>query len=84
VFKDGYRFSVQYVNGVYQMIDSAYVLHYNGHEPMALYHRKKDPLLKNNLWPQEKNMAEERLRYLKAFLQQYFGRMQFNKLTVGE
>lgn len=84
VFKDGYRFSVQYVNGVYQMVDSAYVLHYNGHEPMALYHRKKDPLLKNNLWPQEKNLAEERLRYLKAFLQQYFGRMQFNKLTAGE
>lgn len=84
VFKDGYRFAVQYVNGVYQLVDSTHVLQFNGHEAISLYNREKDPLLRNNLLTSQKTLAEEKLNYLKAFLQQYLGRMQFNKLTANE
>lgn len=82
VFKDGYRFAVQYVNGVYQLVDENYVLQFNGHEAMALFDRHKDPLLKENLLTSKKVLADEKLNYLKAFLQQYFYRMQYNKLTA--
>lgn len=81
VFKNGYRFSVQYVNGVYQLIDSSVVLQFNGKIPIALYKYKKDALLKTNLLEKEKAIVISRLNYLKAFLQAYFYRMQNNKLS---
>jgi phosphoglycerol transferase MdoB-like AlkP superfamily enzyme len=84
VFKKGYRFALQYVNGVYQMVDSNYVVQFNGHELMSMYQRQQDPLLKTNILDKEPALAAEKLKYLKAFLQQYFGRIQFNKLTVNE
>jgi hypothetical protein len=84
VLQDGYRFSVQYVNGVYQLIDSSVVLQYNGKIPIALYEHKKDPLLKTNILDKKPALAKSRLNYLKAFLQQYFYRMQNNKLSAIE
>lgn len=84
VFKNGYRFSVQYVNGVYQFIDTSNVLQFDGKVPIAFYEYKNDPLLKENLLSKNKDLADKKLNYLKAFLQQYFYRMQFNKLASIE
>lgn len=81
-FKDGYRFSVQYVNGVYQMIDSTHVLQYNGQEIKGYFKWQEDPLLENDLQHEEQEGLKERLKYLQAYLQQYFHALQYNQLSV--
>lgn len=84
VFKEGYRFSVQYVNGVYQMIDSTHVLHFDGNKVLGLYDRKKDAMLEKDLSVSQSALAEQKSNYLKAYLQEYFYRMQFNKVFYSE
>ena len=84
VLRKGYRFAVQYVNGVYQMIDSIHVLQFDGKKLMTMYDRIKDPLCKTNILEKNQKIANEKVKYLEAYLQDYFYRMQFNKLTEGE
>jgi hypothetical protein len=73
---------LQYVNGVYQLIDSSFVLQYNGQEVHGFYNWKKDPLLQTNVYASQKAVADNMLNYLKAILQQYFQNLQFNKMTA--
>lgn len=84
LFSDTYNFAVQYVNGVYQMIDSVNVLHFNGKEVIAFYDRIKDSDLQKNIYSKNKDLAEKKANYLKAYLQDYFYRIQYNKLFENE
>jgi phosphoglycerol transferase MdoB-like AlkP superfamily enzyme len=83
VFENSYRFSLQYVNGVYQIIDSTHVLQYNGEKVQGFFNWKEDPLLQNNIFESKKGVANKKLKYLQAVLQQYFESLNFNRLTVN-
>lgn len=84
LFSNDYNFAVQYVNGVYQMIDSTNVLHFNGKEVIAFYDRIKDSDLQKNIYSENKDLAEKKANYLKAYLQDYLHRVQYNKLREND
>lgn len=76
------RFTVNYINGVYQLYKDDYLLQFDGNKSIALYHATQDSLLQNNLVDQmdELNHLEN---YLKAIIQSYEERLVTNQLTVN-
>ena len=75
-------FAINYVNGVYQIIDGKLVMHTNGEKNLALYDYENDPLLTKNLieaLPQEVDRLTIKFR---AFIQQYNNRLIDNNMTI--
>ena len=82
VFSDpsGYRFAVSYKQSFYQMIDSSFCLFFDGSETMFMGKYEEDISLKTDVhkdFPAERFMMEN---YLKAFLQDYYSRLDQNGL----
>jgi len=75
-------YSVNYLSGVYQIIQNNMVLQFDGENSLALYNFKNDPLLKQNLLSEFKEKATDLEKYLKAYIQQYNKHMIENRLTV--
>lgn len=65
------RYTINYRDGVYQIIDSSYVLQYSNDEVLALYEYKSDWYLTNNLKNINLNKQMELLKYLQAFIQKF-------------
>ncbi len=76
-------FTVNYINGVYQMIENDFVLQFDGEHSVALFNFEKDSLLQNNLLDVDIEKAAAMERTLKAYIQQYNKRMIENKLAIG-
>ena len=74
-------YSVNYKNGIYQIIDSVYILSFNGEKSISLYNYKNDSLLKNNVLDKYQRDAFILEMNLKAFIQSYSNRLVKNKLT---
>ncbi len=74
-------FAVNYINGVYQIIDNDFLLQYDGERVIGLFEYRKDKLLSLNLagkgLPSEKALESK----LKAIIQQYQRRLIYNQLT---
>ncbi len=75
------HFTVNYINGIYQIIKDDYLLQFDGNKPIAFYDIKSDSLLQNNLI--ENTVKLQKLEtYLKAIIQSYQERLIENRLTV--
>jgi len=78
------HFAVNYISGIYQLIDGNFDLQFNGEKALALYNYRKDSLLKNNLLkalPDTANLMENRL---KAIIQGYEQNLDKNTLYVKD
>ncbi|GIV33006.1 MAG: sulfatase [Chitinophagales bacterium] len=76
-----FRYVYQYLNGIAQITDGKYVLHFDGSRSIGLYAYSKRQPPGNNLLdslPEERQRLEERL---KAVLQIYYTAMQTNQLS---
>lgn len=73
--------TVNYNNGIYQIIKGDYLLQFDGKESKAMYNFKSDPMLTTNIIG---SIAEQESmeRELKAIIQQYMLRMIENRLTI--
>lgn len=76
------RFTVNYINGIYQLYKDDYLLQFDEDKSIGLYNIKKDSLLQNNLVDHmnEKIYLEN---YLKAVIQTYQQRVVSNNLTIN-
>lgn len=66
-----FKFSVNYQDGVYQIIDSAYILQLSNDETRALYNYKNDSLLRNNVIYDNPMLKEQLEKKVKAFIQKF-------------
>lgn len=72
------RFSISYLNNMYQLIEDDYCLQFDGSEVIAFYNWKEDPDLQKNLIASVDFRPYE--RKIKAIIQQYNTRLIENKL----
>lgn len=81
-FNDNQKgFSIQYLNGIYQIIQDGHLLQFSNEEVIGLFNINKDPNLKNDLSTSELNTANALANKLKAVIQQYNNRVIENRLS---
>jgi phosphoglycerol transferase MdoB-like AlkP superfamily enzyme len=80
IFNNSSNKAYQFHENYYQVCNDSMLTIFNGREPIALYHTKKDPLLEHNLIKYQSAPGED-LRYLKAVLQVFRKRVKENRLT---
>jgi phosphoglycerol transferase MdoB-like AlkP superfamily enzyme len=81
IFSNEYRFTVSFNDINYQIIDSSYCLLFDGDKTIRLNNFKKDTLLLRNLAGKNNDIQYELEKNLKAFLQDYYYRLNTNRLT---
>jgi phosphoglycerol transferase MdoB-like AlkP superfamily enzyme len=79
---DSTKFGVNYIGSTFQLINNEWVLQFDLEKTIALYHLKTDPLLQNNLVGKNMPVQDMLEKQVKAFIQQYNGRMVNNQLTI--
>ena len=77
------HFAVNFLNGIYQIIDDNYVLQFDGTKSIALYNFHDDNLLENNLILFHPEKVTQMESQLKAYIQQYNMRLIKNRLTAN-
>jgi len=73
--------AVMYAEGIYQLIDSSYILLSNGEESIGLYQHKKDPMLKSNLLKANEQQRKEMENRLNAIIYRHHEAMIYNLLV---
>ena len=76
------RFAINYIEDSYQLLSGDYVLHLTDDKLTAIYNRKEDPELRNNLLGKISLPEEQQLQ--KAIVQQFNNRMADNRMVVGK
>lgn len=76
------HFTINYINGVYQLYKNDYLLQFDGNKGIGLYNIKKDSLLENNIVDKLDEMSNLE-NYLKAIIQTYQQRVVTNDLTIN-
>ncbi len=74
--------TVNYRDGIYQCIDSNYVLQYSNEQILAFYKYSDDWYLKNNLKEENNTRKQEMLNYLKAYIQKFNVTLIDNKYSI--
>ncbi len=74
-------FSVQYLNGIYQLEKDGFMLQHSGFDPIGLFELSTDKTLKKNLLNAQPSITKELETFLLAVLQQYNNRVIENRLT---
>ncbi len=74
-----YNFSINYRDGIYQLIDSSYAIQYTPDEVSTMYNYNKDWYMKSNIKDVESKKAQEMKNKLQAFIQQYNSTLIKNK-----
>lgn len=69
--KNSNSMTVNYRDGIYQCIDSSYVLQFSNEKVLAFYKYTDDWYLQNNLKDVNIRRKEEMLNYLKAYIQKF-------------
>lgn len=77
-------FAIQFTDEQYQLIQMPWVYHFDGKQGSALYHAEKDTLLKVNIINKQPQQHQQMDSLIKAFLQQYTGRLNANKTWLSE
>ena len=80
--KNSRRFAINYIQDSYQFLIGDYVLYLTDDEFTAVYNRKDDPLLKENLVGKIDLVQEQQLQ--KAIVQQFNNRMAENRMVIGK
>lgn len=75
------HFSINYINGIYQLIEDNYVIQFDGQKTIAIFNYNNDIFLKNNLVKDKSNYIHLENR-IKAIIQSYQERMAQNKLVL--
>ena len=87
-FDDSDKFSVQFINGIYQIAKDEIFLTFDGNNTIGFYNIKSDSLLANNLienlTPSENKEKDELENLLKGIIQQYNNRLINNQLSIIE
>lgn len=76
------RFTVNYINGIFQLIEDHYLLQFNGNKSVAFYDINKDSLLQNNMVNDSILMFKYEKK-LKRIIQSYQERLVYNRLTLN-
>ncbi len=76
------HFAVNYLNGIYQLIEGDYSYQFDGKETIGLYNFRTDPELKTDLKSTEVDQLNYLDKKLKAIIQQYNNRIIENKLNL--
>ena len=74
------RFAINYIEDSYQLLSGDYVLHLTDDKLTAIYNRKEDPELRNNLLGKISLPEEQQLQ--KAIVQQFNNRMADNRMVI--
>jgi hypothetical protein len=82
--KDRVGFSINYINGLYELIKGDYALQFDGENSTAMYNVVNDSLLRMNLLDSVKEKRVEMETFIKGFLQKYNSRMLENRLIIRE
>jgi arylsulfatase A-like enzyme len=77
-------FSINYLNGFYQIYQNNYVLITNANQPETLYNYHDDPLLLNNIKDGFPDVVRRLDTLGKAFIQTYNNKLINNDMTVSE
>lgn len=75
------HFSINYLNGNYQMVYKDYLLVFNGEKSISFFNTASDKMLTNNLNDSAIIMKGEMENILKSVIQNYNSRMINNKLS---
>ncbi len=75
------NFTVNYINGIYQIIEDDYLLQFDGKQSIAFYNIAQDRLLENNLLSSSKNYLYYENK-LKAIIQSHQERLKQNQLSA--
>lgn len=78
------NFAIHKSQGIYQLIEGQYCLHFNGEESVALFNYMNDPLLKNNLIGKHESIQSMMENRIKAIIQTYQNGMLDNTLYIRE
>ncbi len=79
------HFAINYINGIYQLIQDNYVIAFDGEKTLSMYNFKTDSLLKNNLLHAGNNTGTKKMENLiKAVIQQFNNRLRNNNLTCKQ
>ena len=80
--EDQFRFSVNAMNNVYQILSNGYALHFDGDKTVGLYNYKIDPNLKHNLTGTGLTVEEKLETKVKAIIQAHRYSLIHNQLLV--
>ena len=75
------HFAVNYISGVYQLIQDDYTYLFNGEESVGLYNLKVDSMFHNNLINIEVEQEKKMKRKIKAIIQTYNHSLINNEMT---
>jgi len=76
------RFSINYINGIYQLIQNDYLLQFDGNKSIAFYSYKNDSLLTQNIAGNDSARLIHYENKIKAIIQSYETRLSSNKLSL--
>jgi len=74
------RFAINYLEDTYQFLYGDHVFYFTDNKLTALYNRKEDPYLRNNILGSSNFESEQNL--FKAIMQQFNNRMAQDRLTI--
>lgn len=75
------KYTVQYLNGLYQILDNEYLLLHDGESVRGLFNFKSDPGLKKDLVVYSPEVAKRMEKELSSILTAYFNSLTQNKMT---
>ena len=81
LFHKDNRYTVNYINGIFQLLKNDYLIQFDGNKTLAIYNVKTDSLLQKNLI-NDIDTTQEFEEYLKAIIQSYQERLVGNKLSL--
>lgn len=76
-----HTWAVNYLNGIYQLVQDGYVLQYDGVRETGFY-SLDDRLMQHNLLGRSPERETRMTRLLQAIIQQYMERMTHDRLTI--
>ena len=79
---ESFKFSVNSMNNIYQLISGDYVLHFDGQKTIGIYNKKKDPMLRQNLIQENLPIQELLTKKVKAIIQAHRYSLIHNQLVA--
>jgi len=77
------RFSINYINGIYQLIQNDYLLQFDGNKSIGFFNFRNDSLLTNNIAEKDSTRLIHYETKIKAIIQSYETRLSSNKLSIN-
>lgn len=81
-YKSKNNFVVYYLQGTYHYIQDDYYMAFANNQPIGLYNWEKDLYLKKNLLMSNKQKADKMVRFLKAYIQTFYERVNNDSFTL--